>query len=184
MLVTALGIVISGFSVSNVANELISFFAEYESENGKEADKKTDSSEEYPEGSAAEADLLYHMALTFYSFSVLAAIGIGGFIFMVTNNPFDDTLLVCDFLTPSEANAAYSQASSLLSQITSYETCMGVIDQLFAIEDQDKNGIITKCEDANFQHAMGSSEPYAQKFAGQYTLGAARAICKENFPNH
>lgn len=88
MFVTALGIVISGFAVSDIAQELIAFFADYEDVNGQEADKKTDSSDKYPDGSAAENDLLYHMATTFYSFMVLAGIGIGGFIFMVQLNPF------------------------------------------------------------------------------------------------
>lgn len=93
MLVTAFGIVVSGFAVSDIANELIGFFADYEDVNGQEADKKTDSSEKYPDGSAAENDLLYHMATTFYSFMVLAGIGIGGFVFMVQLNPFEETLL-------------------------------------------------------------------------------------------
>lgn len=61
---------------------------------------------------------------------------------------------------------------------------MAVIDKLFEIEDLDKNGIVTKCEDANLQYAFGATKEYATKFAGQYTRAAFRNICFENFPNH
>lgn len=52
------------------------------------------------------------------------------------------------------------------------------------MEDLNKNGIVTKCEDANLQYAFGATKEYATKFAGQYTRAAFRGICFENFPNH
>jgi hypothetical protein len=60
-------------------------------------------------------------------------------------------------------------------------TCLSVIDQIFALEDIDHNGLVTRCEDAQFQFANGSTEEYALKFSSQYTIGAFRAICSENF---
>jgi len=60
-------------------------------------------------------------------------------------------------------------------------SCAKVIDQIFALEDLDGNGLVTRCEDAMFQYANGSSEEYALKFSSQYTIGAFQNICNENF---
>ena len=65
--------------------------------------------------------------------------------------------------------------------MNSRATCKAVIDQIFAIEDIDKNGLVTRCEDAKFQFAMGSTKEYALAFSSQYTLGAFQNICNENF---
>lgn len=112
------------------------------------------------------------MITTFYSYIVYLAIAMGGYWFMGKFSPLDGPLLVCDFTVATPAD--YSAAGPLLSTITDYDSCMAVIKQAWEIEDLDNNGLVTRCEDANFQvHFGGSTEAYATKFSGQYTLGAA-----------
>lgn len=122
------------------------------------------------------------MALTFYGFIALSAISFGGnwFIYNFMPNIFNDGFgTKCDLDTANASN--YSNFGSLASTMHSRATCLKVIDQIFALEDIDHNGLVTRCEDAKFQYAMGSEKEYALKFSSQYTLGAFQQICMENF---
>lgn len=182
IMVGTIAVVVSGWSLGDVADELVTYFAYYDDDTKTEGDEKTDSSNKDPAGTSAQNDLLNHTVTTFYSYFVFSVISYGATVFMSLFDPLETTTLVCDF---NKTAADYDGVFALLGQIKNYETCMSVIEQIFEFEDQDKNGIVTKCEDANFQHAVGkSTEAYSTKFAGQYTRKAFINICHENFPNH
>lgn len=98
------------------------------------------------------------MALTYYAFIAMSAIAFGGNWFMnqFMPNVFDDDFGEnCDMKSANASN--YSNFGSLASTMNSRASCLKVIDQIFALEDLDHNGLITRCEDAKFQYAMGST---------------------------
>lgn len=103
------------------------------------------------------------MATTVFGYFVFSAIAYGGYIFMNQFDPLSGPKLECAFDIPE---SQYAGVQNVLSQITSYEKCMEVIPQVFAYEDANKNGLVERCEDANFQVAMGSTKEYATKFSG------------------
>ena len=60
---------------------------------------------------------------------------------------------------------AYSGVNAIVQQIKDRASCQANIMKIFAIMDRDNNGLITRCEDASFQFAMGSKQKYALKFS-------------------
>ena len=124
MFMCTLGVVISGVSLGDVADELITYFDAYDDETDKEGtDKETGTKD--PHGTAVVYDILYHTGLTAYSWFVLSSIAAGGYIFMFLFSPLDTVVLQCDFDAPADA---YANAGALLQQVTSYDKCMEVID--------------------------------------------------------
>lgn len=62
-----------------------------------------------------------------------------------------------------------------------YDSCMANIMKSFEIMDLNKDGFLERCEDAKFQHAMGSSKEYALKFSSPISKGYTESICLRNF---
>ena len=179
IMLTCFSTVIAGVEIGDNTDPLLSWIESYADDTSKEGTDKNNG-EKDPHGTADTWDILLHMAVSAYSYFVFSAIAIGAVVFYFMHSPLEN-VLVCEFDAPA---SAYANAGTLLSQVTDYDKCMAVIDQIFAMEDLNGNGIVSKCEDANFQHFAGATKEYATKFAGQYTLQAFRNLCYENFPNH
>ena len=92
------GNLVSGFTVGDIADELVQWFGQYDNKTGNEgSDKETHKLD--PAGTSAENDIYAHMATTLYGFIALAAISLGGnwFIYNFMPNIFDDGFGVnCD----------------------------------------------------------------------------------------
>lgn len=125
MFMTACSVVIAGISLGDVADELITFFDAYDDDTDKEGTNK-DSGKRDADGTAVVPDLLYHTALTWYSYFVLTMIAYMGYVFMLFFSPLDNVVLECDFDDIPEG--AYDAAKPLFSQFTGYDSCMKVID--------------------------------------------------------
>lgn len=169
----------SALALLETDQRVVSFFDSYNSKTFNEgSDKETGKTD--LDGTSVEIDIYAHMATTLYGFLALSMLSFGGnwFIYTFMPNVFNDGF-TCNL---DDTNASkYSGFAALASTMKSRATCMAVIDQIFAIEDIDGNGLVTRCEDAKFQYSQGSTKEYALKFSSQYTLGAFQAICNENF---
>jgi len=86
---------------------------------------------------------------------------------------------VCDF-TAAPAGQ-YDGIKDIMANIKDYDSCMANILDIFKKMDINGNGHIERCEDANLQKFMGSTEEYATKFSSEFSVAGAQAICSENF---
>ena len=97
LMVCTFGVVVTAYALSDTADELISYFGEYDDNTKTEGDQKTDASADDPDGTSAQWDVgISHMITTFYAYAVFAAISIGGYIFYTSFSPLEDNV-VCDF---------------------------------------------------------------------------------------
>lgn len=115
------------------------------------------------------------MIATFYAYFVYTAISYGGYIFFATYGGLEDNLQ-CDFNPPA---GQYDGVKDIIASVKDYDSCIANIDDIFKKMDINKNGHLERCEDANFQHFMGSSIEYATKFSSEFTIYSGRAICNE-----
>jgi hypothetical protein len=79
-LLSGLTVLLSGYSLGEVAKELISFFGEYDDDEKQEATTKVDN-DPYVTGSAAQYDLIYHLVTALMGWFVLTTVAVGGEIF-------------------------------------------------------------------------------------------------------
>lgn len=179
LMLTGLTTLISGYSLTQVAEEAIDFFAEYEAINGEkqEADDKT-TGDDYPTGVSAQNDFIYHTTTAVLGWFVLSAISIGGQIFSMQFLTFDDGF-TCEIQNVSASH--YDAAFATRSSMTDRESCYEKIPEIFKILDLNGDGIIEKCEDATFMATVGEDLEYALKFSGRFDLAALKMVCNENF---
>lgn len=121
--------------------------------------------------------IITHGITTAYAYFVLTAISYGGFIFYGVFDPLDDTP-ECDWDVDTNH---YDGVSAIIGQINDYDSCMANILFIFAKMDLNNDGYVERCEDANFQHFMGSTKEYAAKFSSEFSKSSARALCAEGF---
>ena len=121
--------------------------------------------------------MIYHFVVTLYSYWVFSWIAYSGFIFYSLYQPLNDTP-ECDFDVDT---SHYDGIKSIIGNIKDYDTCMANIDDIFKRMDLNNNGYLERCEDAAFQHYMGSTKEYAAKFSSEFSVSSARALCAEGF---
>jgi len=158
---------ITGVSLAEAAASLIAFFDEYDDDTNSEASEKGDSSNRDAAGTSAQYDILYHLLVVFYGYFVLSAISYGGYIFMMDHTGFDDDF-TCEFES-GVTQANYAGAFPILLSMKNYDDCMTKIDQVFPFFDDNNDGFISRCEDAQFQYTMGESKEFAMKFSAPFT---------------
>lgn len=90
-MIISLGNVITGFTLGDVADELLTWFDEYDNDTKTEGTDKTNGRVDLS-GTSAEQDIIQHFVVTIYGFLVLLAISIGGNAFSDSffANLFDD----------------------------------------------------------------------------------------------
>jgi hypothetical protein len=128
---------------------------------------------------------VFHLATTIYGFFVFSAINFGAIYF---NNRFlaingDDGFdqFSCNLKEAKQSD--YNDISTIAAKLTNRATCLENIVKIFDIIDKDKNGFISRCEDAQLQYASGSKAAYAFKFSDGYTKAGFSAICYQDFKN-
>jgi len=91
LMIVAIANLISGFTLGDIADEVVTWFGQYDNDTKSEGRDKTDGDYD-PDGTSAENDIYLHMGLTFYGFFVLAMISIGGnsFVYGFIDNIFND----------------------------------------------------------------------------------------------
>jgi hypothetical protein len=77
LMVIALADIISGFTLGDIADEVVTWFGEYDNDTKSEGRDKKDGDYD-ADGTSAETDIYIHMGTTLYGFIALAAISIGG----------------------------------------------------------------------------------------------------------
>jgi len=126
-MVVALAVAISGYALGENAVELISYFDHYDDKTGNEADKKTDSSDDDADGTAATQDVLVsHLITVVYGYFVLSAISLGGFIFTSSFIGFEDGF-ECDLQEGPISQATYASAFPILAAQTDRASCLETI---------------------------------------------------------
>ena len=174
LFICTFGVVLTAYTLAYTSDELISYFGEYDDDTKTEGDQKTDASEVDPDGTSAQWDLgITHMITTFYAYFVYTAISYGGFIFFSTYGTLEDKVQ-CDFNVP---DSQYDGVKDIISNIKDYDSCIANILDVFKKMDVNKNGYLERCEDAQFQHFMGSTVEYATKFSSEFSAASAEDIC-------
>jgi len=111
------------------------------------------------------------MALTFFGMSTLSVISFGGAIFKFFFIKFDDDF-DCDL-----KSANYSGVQTIMDAMDDEEDCLKTMVDAFKIVDLDGDHVISRCEDASYQVAMGASKEFALKYSTTWTLAAAQQWC-------
>lgn len=113
-----------------------------------------------------------------YSYVVIGMIAVGGNLFGNYFMGYDDNFecAVDEFVADD-----YKDFYDLAKTMKDRASCAKVIQQIFDIEDINNDNYVERCEDAKFQHAMGSIPYYAKKFSSAYTRDSFNQICNENF---
>lgn len=179
MMIAGLGVIISGFSLGDTADELIHWFDEYDDSTDDEGvDKKNGVRD--TDGTSSYFDIGYHAGITLYGYITLAAVSVGGYIFAFIFLGFDDQF-TCDLQEDVISESTYAAIFPILKDQKDRHSCLHTIQQVFDIEDLNGDGFISRCEDATLQHAFGSSKDYALKFSSAFTRASFNKICYENF---
>lgn len=174
--------VIAGFCLGDETDEIILWFKNYSNDTDKEGTQKTNSNNVDIDGTAAQNDILYHTATGVYGMFVLGVLNVGSYVFFYEfNNLNTDGGFGTDCDLDAESASTYAGVPAIVAQITSLETCLAQIQNLFNIIDVNHNNLIERCEDATFQFNMGSTKAYALKYSSQFTRGAATQLCYEDW---
>lgn len=137
--------VVSGFSLGDIADEAITWVAEYDDDTKTEGDDKNDSSADDPDGTSAQQDILLHMVTAVYGMFVFGIMSISSYIFAWT------FLNIRDGGSDYECNIVdvdYSAFFDIVKDVDSKESCLANADALFDIMDLDGDNYISRCEDA------------------------------------
>lgn len=65
--------------------------------------------------------------------------------------------------------------------MTDRADCKEKIGEVFDYFDLNKDGFVTRCEDATFQRAMGESKEFALRFSAPFTRDSFNKICEKKF---
>lgn len=169
-LLIGIATLISGYALGETAEELISFFGEYDDDEKKEADDKHTGAK-YITGTAAQFDLIYHTVIALLGWVVFTVVVIGSHIFHLVFWTLDDDF-TCDIL-----EGDYSAVDAIVETFTTKEKCLKDVGNAFKLLDKDGDGVISRCEDASYQVSHGSTKEYALKYSTTWTMGSAEKLC-------
>jgi len=175
-LTTLIGIMmmVGGYCMGDVVDEIVDWFNNYED---KTDDEGTNNGTRDPDGTATTEDLIYHAVIGIYSMFVFDSMAFGSYIFGFEFLNLSEDNLECDL--ESADLTIYNDAFAIGDLIVDKKSCLENIQKIFDIMDLNNDNILSRCEDATFQYAAGSTPEYAKKFSSIYTRAAANAICNE-----
>ena len=181
MMVLGFGTWLSAHTLGDSANELLSWFDQYDSKTrseGTDTDTGLDTA-----GTAIGFDLIYHSITALYSYGVLSAFIIGAYVFAFNFLGFGRAPADCD---PANLDGVdYSYALTAIPNLGDgdYEECIEAMDKIFDIVDINKDSYIDKCEDAKFLKAYGNTDEYALEYPGMATRDDLHKICMWAVPD-
>ena len=171
-MVLSLVMLITGFSLGDLAEELISWIDNYV-DYGNKGDVR-----DITEADQHLNDIMLHMAIATLTYFLFFSMTVGGYIwawvFLDIKDAGDD--FECE-IKPQD----YSALPGIVANINSKATCLENIDKLFDIADLNGDNYISRCEDANFQAAQGQDEDFARKFSTAFTRDYVRIVCDGQF---
>ena len=129
-------------------------------------------------GTAIGYDTLYQFFAITWSYVLWMAIPMGAYIFAFVWSSITEPA-ECDFdaMSASDRQAAVD----LLQTINGLEKCKEVLPQVFDLIDVNKNGLLERCEDANFLHILGNSEEYSKKYSHRVWKNQSDLRCEQLF---
>lgn len=168
--VVAMGTWIAAYSMGNTVDELIGWFDDWTDPTHNESDDEGSdkkSGKVDPDGTSIEYDFFYHAIVVVYSwfvFSTIAVLGEYFFITFATLKPVEN----CDLSNVNES--LYSGNNSLIASITDLATCKHAVKTIWMNSDINKDGVVTRCENAKALYGEGNSQEYALNYSEMKTL--------------
>lgn len=178
LLLVGLMMVVSGFSLGDITDELITWVSYYDDDTNSESTDKNDSSNRDPAGTAISYDVPMHIVTALYGWVALFAISLGSYIFAWSFLDVKDG--GADFECEIK-NYDYSAIAGIVANITDKESCLENVDALFDVADVNGDNYISRCEDVNFQVAQGQDVEFAKKFSTAFTRPYVRIVCDGQF---
>jgi len=65
--------------------------------------------------------------------------------------------------------------------MTDRANCLEKIGVVFNYIDLNKDGFVTRCEDATWMRALGESKEFALRFSAPFTRDSFNKICEKKF---
>jgi hypothetical protein len=141
------------------------------------------SSAESPSGTSIGYDLLYHSITTLYSYFVLTAIMVGGYIFLFQYASYGGPVADCDVTAVNPSK--YQPIKDALGDLSSgtYAECITTMQSWFKIVDLNDDQYLDRCEDAKFLYGFGNTEEYALTYGGIGSVTDFEKICATAVPD-
>lgn len=158
--ILALGVWISAWTMGDTADELLNWFNEYQDKTDNEGTTKTNNTPDL-DGTAFEKDLLYHSLTTAYSYIVLTAIMVGGYVFTFNFYTFFPVASDCAITDASASTYEPIKTGIPLIFEGTYAECKANMKVWFDIIDINKDQFVDRCEDAKFLYGVGNTEEYS-----------------------
>lgn len=182
LMVLSMGVMISSWTMGDVADELLNWFNKYQDKTGNEGTTKTDNTADL-DGTSFEKDLLYHSITTAYSYIVLTAIMVGGYVFTFQFYTFFPVPSDCEITDVSASTYEPIKTGIPLIFEGTYAECKANMKTWFDIIDVNGDQFVDRCEDAKFLYGVGNTEEYAQNFAGMTNLAELQHLCGQLVPS-
>lgn len=141
--IVAIMMMIVGYAMGDIQDELLDWFNEYE---GKTSRRGTDD-DGWTEIDSGE-DFLMHGILAAYGMFVFGTMGLASYIFGWSFLNLSEDNLECD--VEGADLSVYAPAFAAMKQIVDKETCLANIQVIFDVMDLDHNNLLSRCEDAIF----------------------------------
>lgn len=182
LMILAMGVAISAWTMGDVADNLLDWFNLYQDDTDKEGTTKTDSVADL-DGTAFEQDLIYHSVTAAYSYIVLTAIMVGGYVFTFEFYKFFPVASDCEITDVSASTYEPVKTGIPLIFEGTYAECKANMATWFNILDLNNDGFVDRCEDAKFLYGVGNTEEYSQNYAGMVNLPELQALCAQLVPS-
>lgn len=177
--VMGMGTWLSAQTLGDSADELLSWFNNYKTsiEGWEDLDRRPRRRETDEPGTAIGFDLIYHSATTVYSYLVLSAMLVGGYVFAFSFLGFGRAPADCD---PANVDGVdYGSALNAITNLSegTYDECIEAMDKAFHVIDINKDSYMDKCESAKFLKAYGNTDEYSLEYAGMATAEELHKYC-------
>jgi hypothetical protein len=154
-MVIGLASIVAGFSLGDVADQLLAWWDSYSTKTWFEGQDK-DTGKYDTDGTAAEYDYYYHWGVLGVSYLLFSGITIGGYWFGLQFMKWSDpTEELCQLGKVS--STVKNNILSVFGSVKTLEQCYEKVPALMASIDFNKNGILDRCEDATLLYSLGNT---------------------------
>lgn len=154
LMIVGVILIVSGFSLGDIADEAITWVSYYDDDTKTEGDDKTSGTAD-ADGTSAQQDIILHLVTAIYGWFVFSAMSLSSFIFAWSflNVKGDGEDFECD--TSKGNPSEYAKIAGIFQNVTDKQSCLENMPAVVNILDLNGDHIISRCEQATWQMYVG-----------------------------
>lgn len=168
--------VIAGYSMGNVADELVTFYDQYTDDVKKEGTNQFGNVD--PNGTSAEIDYAYHWTTLAFGYLTFTMITGGGFYFMYNYLKWNDDI---DCKLDDLSESVKAQVRSVMLANKTPQDCYDNLPAILKLLDFNKNGVLDRCEDASILYSVGNTKAYSIMYSHHVQHSLVNNRCDQVF---